>query len=80
MTGRPVLGPLDPTVRQLEVLELLGEGHNMRVVAERLDLKQSTARGYLKGAMERLDASNAMAAVYEAARRQLIPLNSTGGK
>jgi DNA-binding NarL/FixJ family response regulator len=72
VTGRPVLGPLDPTDRQLEVLELLAKGNDMPVVAKLLALKVSTARGYLKAAIERLDAVNAMHAVALAAHRNLI--------
>lgn len=75
VTGRPVLGPHDLSGRQLQVLDLLGQGCDMPVVSKRMGISVHTARGYLKAAMERLDAANSTQAVAVATHRKLIPLN-----
>lgn len=79
MTGRPNVGPLDLTDRQAEVLALLGAGLAMRAIAERMQISVLTARGHLKTAMQRLDATNSTHAVALATARGLLPLTA-GGK
>lgn len=78
MTAQPNIGPLDLSDRQLQVLDLLGQGSDMPAVAKQMRISVTTARGHLKTAMQRLDAANGTHAVALATQRGLIPLAPGG--
>ncbi|GAB5519785.1 MAG: response regulator transcription factor [Rhodothermales bacterium] len=62
LSGRKpgVLSPLDElSDRELEVFELTGQGHNTRVIAERLHLSVKTVESYRSRIKEKLNLSTA---------------------
>jgi DNA-binding NarL/FixJ family response regulator len=61
------------TSRELEVLALMGQGLDPHAIAERLQIRLSTCRGYEKNIMAKLDAHSQLEAVVVATRRGLIP-------
>jgi DNA-binding NarL/FixJ family response regulator len=69
--------PLDPlarlTLRQLEVLRLLGEGYTNKEIANALDITERTAKAHVAGILDALDADNRTHAVLSAQRRGLLP-------
>jgi len=77
--GRPNVGALPLTSKQIEVLGLLAQGHDLPAIGRTMQVSVHTARGHLKTAMERLDAANGVQAVAEAARRGLLSLVPAGG-
>lgn len=60
------------TRRELEVLELLARGYDVRSAAANLNISLHTARGHLKQLMKKLDARSQLQAVIFAARAGLI--------
>jgi DNA-binding NarL/FixJ family response regulator len=58
--------------RELEVLQLLGDGHTTDAAAQRLFLSPATVRSYAENAMRKLEANNRVHAVATALRRGLI--------
>lgn len=60
------------TRRELDVLELLAQGHDVTAAASTLDISLHTARGHLKQLMKKLDARSQLQAVIFAARAGLI--------
>jgi DNA-binding NarL/FixJ family response regulator len=68
---------LDPlarlTLRQLEVLRLLGEGYTNKEIAKALDITERTAKAHVAAILEVLDADNRTHAVLSAQRRGLLP-------
>jgi LuxR family transcriptional regulator len=77
MTGRPGVGPLPLTDKQLEVLDRRGRGQDMPQIAREMQISVFTARGHLKSAKERLDAETTTDAIAKATTRKLLPLNPT---
>lgn len=71
------LGALPPlarlTLRQLEVLRLLGEGYANKEIARALDITERTARAHVAAILEALGADNRTQAVLSAQRRGLLP-------
>jgi DNA-binding NarL/FixJ family response regulator len=69
---------LDPvarlTLRQLEVLRLLGEGYTNKEIAKALDITERTAKAHVAAILEALDADNRTHAVLSAQRRGLLPV------
>jgi LuxR family quorum sensing-dependent transcriptional regulator len=61
------------TPRELAVLRLMSLGHQIRAVAELLELGEETVRTHLKKAQAKLGVSNRTHAVAQAIRRGLIP-------
>lgn len=61
------------TPRELEVLHLLGEGHDLREISAELGLSQHTCRGHVKSVLAKLGVHSQLAAVVTARRRGLIP-------
>lgn len=62
LSGRKpgVLSPLDElSDRELEVFELTGQGHNTRIIAERLHLSVKTVESYRSRIKEKLNLSTA---------------------
>lgn len=68
---------LDPlarlTLRQLEVLRLLGEGYTNKEIGKALEISERTARAHVAAILEALDADNRTQAVLSAQRRGLLP-------
>ena len=60
------------TPRELEVLSLLGEGHDLREIAAELGLSPHTCRGHVKSVLAKLGVHSQLAAVAMARRRGLI--------
>ena len=60
------------TPRELEVLSLLGEGHDLREIAAELGLSPHTCRGHVKSVLAKLGVHSQLAAVVMARRRGLI--------
>jgi DNA-binding CsgD family transcriptional regulator len=61
------------TPRELSVLRLLSLGHQIRAVAELLELGEETIRTHMKKAQVKLGVQNRTQAVAQAIRRGLIP-------
>lgn len=84
--GRPALGPavqqrlmrrvMAPGItlspRELEVLQLVGEGHSNDTVAERLFVSRATVKTHLAHIFDKLNVDSRTAAVAEARRQRLI--------
>ena len=60
------------TARELDVLNLMGEGLDPHAIAKMLVISLHTCRGYEKSIMAKLDAHSQLQAVVVAARRGLI--------
>jgi DNA-binding NarL/FixJ family response regulator len=60
------------TPRELSVLRLLSLGHQIRAVAELLELGEETIRTHMKKAQVKLGVQNRTQAVAQAIRRGLI--------
>jgi DNA-binding NarL/FixJ family response regulator len=64
------------TLRQLEVLRLLGEGYTNREIAQTLQIAEGTAKAHIAAIFEALEADNRTQAVVAAQRRGLLPTSS----
>jgi DNA-binding NarL/FixJ family response regulator len=60
--------------REREVLELVADGLSNRLIAERLDISEHTAKFHLRSIMDKLGADTRAEAVARAARRGLLAL------
>lgn len=60
------------TVRELEVLELLGEGMSNKVIARRLGISLDTTKTHVAAIMRKLEASSRTEAVVQGYRRALL--------
>ncbi len=60
------------TPRELEVLRLLGQGHDPRAIARELGVSLYTCRGYVKSVLAKLDVHSQLEAVVAASRSGLI--------
>lgn len=69
------LGPA-LTIREQQVLELLGEGMDVSAIAKRLAIRTSTCRGYVQNVLGKLDAHTQLEAVVSAAARGLLGTGS----
>lgn len=65
------------TERELEVLDLLSQGHSVTEIARRLDISVNTCRGYVRTILFKLDAHSQLAAVAHAARLGVLPVQRT---
>lgn len=63
----PVLSP-----RELEVLQLMGEGKSVKSNAQALGISENTCRGYVKSILAKLDAHSQLEAVAAANRLGLV--------
>jgi DNA-binding NarL/FixJ family response regulator len=72
--------PDAPTLpaRELEVLALLGEGHSVQRIAERLFLGERTVKGVINSLTRRLGAANRVEAVAMGYRYGLLPVAERG--
>lgn len=60
------------TVREQQVLELLGQGLDVTAIAKRLTIRTSTCRGYVQNLLGKLDAHTQLEAVVTARARGLL--------
>jgi DNA-binding NarL/FixJ family response regulator len=60
------------TPRELEVLQLLGQGRDPRTISKELGVSLHTCRGYVKSILAKLDAHSQLEAVVVATRYGLI--------
>jgi DNA-binding NarL/FixJ family response regulator len=60
------------TPRELEVLQLLGQGRDPRAIARELGVSLYTCRGYVKSVLAKLDVHSQLEAVVVASRAGLI--------
>lgn len=61
------------TTREMEVLELMGNGLDPRSIADRLVVSVHTARGHVKNVMMKIGAHSQLEAVVVATRTGLLP-------
>jgi DNA-binding NarL/FixJ family response regulator len=66
------MGATHLTVRERDVLDLMGQGLDPHAIASRLVISLHTCRGYQKSILAKLDAHRQLEAVVVAARRGLI--------
>ncbi|MEO0796779.1 MAG: response regulator transcription factor [Verrucomicrobiota bacterium] len=63
---------IDLTARELEILQLLGEGKSNKELAERLDISLNTTKIHIKNIREKLGASDRTQAVVIAFKRGIL--------
>jgi DNA-binding NarL/FixJ family response regulator len=83
-SGRPARPPrvgnrLGLTGRELEVIDLMGQGLDPRAIAGRLMVSEHTARGHVKNVMTKLGAHSQLEAVVVATQRGLLAGRPTTG-
>ncbi len=71
---RPAVPQTELTARELEVLRLLGEGRDLRSIAELLGVSLHTCRGHVKNVLVKLGAHSQLEAVVIATRSGLLRL------
>jgi DNA-binding NarL/FixJ family response regulator len=64
---------IDVTPRERQVLELLGQGLDARVIARTLGISLHTSRGHVKSLLAKLHAHSQLEAVVNATRAGLLP-------
>jgi DNA-binding NarL/FixJ family response regulator len=64
---------IDVTPREQQVLELLGQGLDARVIARTLGISLHTSRGHVKSLLAKLHAHSQLEAVVNATRAGLLP-------
>jgi DNA-binding NarL/FixJ family response regulator len=76
VAGEIALHSIDTALsrREVEVLELAGQGNSNKQIAKRLTLSEDTVKGYMKGVFAKLGVADRTHAVTLAARRGIIPL------
>jgi DNA-binding NarL/FixJ family response regulator len=62
------------TARELEVLRLVAEGLDNRVIGRRLDISRSTVKHHLEAIYAKLGVHGRMEAVREGVKRGMVPL------
>ncbi len=60
------------SAREVEVLQLLADGHDPRQIARHLELSPHTVRDHIKGARTKLDVQSQLAAVVAAVRLGVV--------
>ena len=60
------------TARELQVLELIADGHTDEEVATKLDITKHTANTHRKKIISKLDATNVASMIRKAMRKGLI--------
>jgi DNA-binding NarL/FixJ family response regulator len=76
LSRRQTAGGLPPsrqlTDRELDVLHLLGDGHDVATISRRLGISSNTCRGHVKSLLSKLDAHSQLEAVVLAVRHGLV--------
>jgi DNA-binding NarL/FixJ family response regulator len=70
----PVVAGERLTTRELEVLRLVAEGLDNRMIGRRLGITRSTVKHHLEAVYAKLGVHGRMEAVREGVRRGLVPL------
>ena len=76
VADRPVLDILTP--RETDVLQLMGEGLDVRTIARELGITEQTCRGYVKSLLSKLGAHSQLQAVVTAWRLGLLRPDGLG--
>lgn len=74
LVGQVVGLRTDLTLREVDVVRLMSEGHSNRSITESLFLSEATIKTHLVRIYRKLGVDNRAAAVSEAARRGLLDL------
>ncbi|QDP96053.1 response regulator transcription factor [Microlunatus elymi] len=77
MVGRLRTGSDALTSREIEVLELLGQGHSNRAIGRELFVSEATVKTHLHHIFTKLGVDSRAAALAEANRRGIIQLHRT---
>jgi two-component system NarL family response regulator len=62
------------TIREREILQLMGEGASNKAIARRLGISEGTVKTHVKSVLQKLEVASRTEAVALAARRSLIQL------
>jgi DNA-binding NarL/FixJ family response regulator len=73
---RPTVAPGTLTLRQLEVVSMLGRGFSNKEIARELDLAERTVKAHVTAVLEALQVKNRTQAVIAAQRQGLLPTHS----
>jgi len=65
--------------RQIEVLQLLGEGMSNKLIARALGISDGTVKQHIKCVLDELGAQSRLQAVIFAYRRGLLPIETESG-
>jgi DNA-binding NarL/FixJ family response regulator len=68
------MGDDDLTVRELEVLQLIRDGHRNKQIADRLSISENTVNFHIKNLMDKLRANDRTHAVTIALRRGMLQI------
>jgi DNA-binding NarL/FixJ family response regulator len=68
------LGDEDLTPREVEVLQLIRDGHKNKQIADRLSISENTVNFHIKNIVDKLGANDRTHAVTIAVRRGLLAL------
>lgn len=68
------LGEEDLTAREIEVLQLIRDGHKNKQIADQLSISENTVNFHIKNIVDKLGANDRTHAVTIAVRRGLLPL------
>ena len=68
------MGEEELTARELEVLQLIRDGHKNKQVADQLSISENTVNFHIKNIVDKLGANDRTHAVTIAVRRGLLPL------
>jgi DNA-binding NarL/FixJ family response regulator len=68
------LGEEDLTARELQVLQLIRDGHKNKQIADQLSISENTVNFHIKNIVDKLGANDRTHAVTIAVRRGLLPL------
>lgn len=66
----------DPTSRELEVLQLIRDGHRNKQIADRLAIAEATVNYHIKNLVDKLGANDRTHAVAIAIKRGLLQVGS----
>jgi two-component system nitrate/nitrite response regulator NarL len=67
------------TLRQLEVISMLGRGFSNKEIARALDVAERTVKAHVSAVFEALNVRNRTQAVLVAQRRGFLPASNAGG-
>ena len=67
------LASLGISAREVEVLDLLAQGHANKVIARRLDISPNTVKTHVSHLFEKLEAANRTQAIAKARTLDLLP-------
>jgi DNA-binding NarL/FixJ family response regulator len=77
MTGSPTEAPHGLTLRQLEVITMLGRGFSNKEIARSLDVAERTVKAHVSAVFEALNVRNRTQAVLVAQKRGFLSATPT---